>query len=418
MSRMWLIVCLCFGGWLQAQTPECDSLKKVYPFLRLDQNALVFPGDTIRWVRFFRQIDQMRQGELQQLQVMHLGGSHVQGGSLSRRIRHRLADLVADSSGGQPGFFFPYPLAGTNSPSEIQSLSEGEWTGARSVKRGQPGPFGLAALNARSGQPNRVIDITYRDGKRPPARYQSVRIYGQSMHQQMDLEPLGWQCPDNMMMDSIRGVYEWCYDTNQDIVSFRLTNQNPDKPDTFIIQGIQYIQDSPGLVFHQVGANGVSLPATLRCEGLAEQLMHVRPDLVILGIGVNDAHIPTSEFRTDRFISRYDSLLTLFRQANPQVLFIFLTNNDTYYRRRPNKNGLEVREAMFQLAQKWDAGVWDQFTVMGGLGSIHSWWKNGLAKKDRLHFTAKGYTLVADLFADAVDTAYVRFVHPPQRPAE
>ncbi|MBK7342507.1 MAG: hypothetical protein IPJ06_05005 [Saprospiraceae bacterium] len=140
MSRMWLIVCLCFGGWLHAQTPECDSLKEIYPFLRLDQNTLVFPGDTIRWVRFFRQIDRMRQGERQQLQVMHLGGSHVQGGSLSRQIRHRLAALVADSSGGQPGFFFPYTLAGTNSPREIQSLSEGEWTGSPQCETRTTGP--------------------------------------------------------------------------------------------------------------------------------------------------------------------------------------------------------------------------------------------------------------------------------------
>ena len=192
-------------------------------------------------------------------------------------------------------------------------------------------------------------------------------------------------------------------------MSFRIMPVADSTPDTFVLQGIQYISDRPGLVFHHVGANGASLLTTLRCEGFGDQLVQVTPDLVIFGIGVNDAHMPTQEFKVDRFMMRYDSLLTLFRKANPQVLFLFLTNNDTYYKRRPNKNGPEVREAMLLLAQKWDAAVWDQFTVMGGLGSVQKWTRAGLAKKDRLHFTREGYALAADLFGDAMDAAFLRF---------
>ncbi len=409
MKQILLLICLCVMGRLNGQNEKRDSLNSLYPYLELDQNILLFPGDTLRWQRLFQEMNRMKQGEPRQFQVMHLGGSHVQGGSLSRQIRHRLAELVADSSGGQPGFFFPYALAGTNSPAEIRSLSESEWTGARSVKRGQPGPFGLAALNARNTLPNESIDISYKDANHPAAVYQSVRIYGRSIYDQIHLEPLGPDCPEKMTTDSLQGFEEWCYNADQDMVSFRLLHQNPSVSDTFIIQGIQYLPDAPGLVFHQVGANGASLLTTLRCEGLADQLHLVNSDLVIFGIGINDAHMPTSEFMADRFIARYDSLMTLFRAANPQVLFLFLTNNDSYYKRRTNKNGPVVREAMLQLAKQWDAAVWDQFTVMGGLGSVQKWSKDGLAKKDRLHFTRTGYTLAADLFGDAMEEAFLRF---------
>ncbi|MCF8238332.1 MAG: hypothetical protein K9I85_09280 [Saprospiraceae bacterium] len=409
MKHFLLICCLLTAGLLNGQSAIKDSLGALYPFLDLGQNHLFFPGDTLPWKKLFRQMNRLRQGEARQFQVMHLGGSHVQGGSLSRQIRHRIAALIADSTGGQPGFFFPYTLANTNCPQEIRIVADHEWQGARSAKRDQPGPFGLAGLNARTPQLFETVDVSYQDAHQPLSRFHTVRIFGQSLHQQMVLEPISPDCPATVMMDSIHHFQEWCYDQDQDRMSFRIMPVGISAPDTFILQGIQYITDHPGLVFHQVGANGASLLTTLRCEGFGDQLFQVTSDLVIFGIGVNDAHMPTQEFKADRFMTRYDSLMTLFRKANPQVLFLFLTNNDTYYKRRPNKNGPEVREAMLLLARKWDAAVWDQFTVMGGLGSVQKWTRARLAKKDRLHFTREGYTLAADLFGDALEEAFYRF---------
>jgi len=34
---------------------------------------------------------------------------------------------------------------------------------------------------------------------------------------------------------------------------------------------------------------------------------------------------------------------------------------------------------------------------------MDTWYKNGLAQKDRVHFTAKGYQLVGDLFYQALN---------------
>ena len=187
MKQLLLLMCLCTTGLLLAQNDERDSLKAVYPFLDLDQNELLFPGDTTRWQRLFQQMNSIRKGEVRQFQVMHIGGSHVQGGSLSRQIRHRLAALVNDSSGGQPGFFFPYSLANTNSPQEILVLSDHEWQGARSAKRDHPGPFGLAALNARTHQAYESVDLSYKDALQPMARFHTIRIFGHSLHNGMNL---------------------------------------------------------------------------------------------------------------------------------------------------------------------------------------------------------------------------------------
>jgi hypothetical protein len=79
-----------------------------------------------------------------------------------------------------------------------------------------------------------------------------------------------------------------------------------------------------------------------------------------------------------------------------------VTNNDTYFnKKRPNRNALKVQQAMYNLAARHNGAVYDLFEVMGGLGSIDKWVASGLASRDRIHFTRKGYELQADLMFDA-----------------
>ena len=76
---------------------------------------------------------------------------------------------------------------------------------------------------------------------------------------------------------------------------------------------------------------------------------------------------------------------------------------------RPNPiNGLrdDVEQAFIELAKKYDAAVWDQFDVMGGLHSMRDWEKAGLAKKDKVHFTNEGYQLLGDLLYNALIKDY------------
>jgi len=83
-----------------------------------------------------------------------------------------------------------------------------------------------------------------------------------------------------------------------------------------------------------------------------------------------------------------------------------VTNNDSYrYVRRGmtyNTNTETVRRAMMELAEEYGAGVWDLYAVMGGAHSVEKWRDAGLVKYDRLHFTDVGYSLLGDLFVEAL----------------
>jgi hypothetical protein len=60
-----------------------------------------------------------------------------------------------------------------------------------------------------------------------------------------------------------------------------------------------------------------------------------------------------------------------------------------------------------ELAKEYNAAVWDQFDIMGGLRSMQNWQKEGLAQRDKIHFTANGYILIGDLLFNAFIERYI-----------
>ena len=56
---------------------------------------------------------------------------------------------------------------------------------------------------------------------------------------------------------------------------------------------------------------------------------------------------------------------------------------------------------VLQLAKKYQAAVWDMYGIMGELGACKIWKKYRLMRYDLVHFTAAGYTLKGDMFAES-----------------
>ncbi|MDD4395772.1 MAG: GDSL-type esterase/lipase family protein, partial [Bacteroidales bacterium] len=137
----------------------------------------------------------------------------------------------------------------------------------------------------------------------------------------------------------------------------------------------------------------------------------INPDLVIFGIGINDA--AGKDFDTTAFENNYLQLIQRIRSVNPDCAFIFMTNNDSYkrYSRKKysvNMNGPIIRRSFYRLAQQTGGAVWDQFDIMGGLRSMEKWRTAQLAQYDRVHFTYKGYNLMGDLFYNAFVNGWLK----------
>jgi lysophospholipase L1-like esterase len=170
----------------------------------------------------------------------------------------------------------------------------------------------------------------------------------------------------------------------------------------FHLQGLYFGKQDVGISYHTIGVNGASTRSYLRCEEFGQQFATIAPRLVVCGIGVNDANVPSDEFDAAQFEARYDSLIATFKQANPRVCLLFVTNNDTYYQKKySNPNALKIRQSMISLATKHGGAVYDLYSIMGGENSIRTWANAGLAANDYVHFSKRGYELQADMMTAA-----------------
>jgi lysophospholipase L1-like esterase len=178
----------------------------------------------------------------------------------------------------------------------------------------------------------------------------------------------------------------------------------------FQLFGMNIANEDPGVIFHNLGINGASTSSFLRCNRMELDLKSIKPDLVIFGIGINDAY--GKNFNQRKFEMNYDTLVSRVLAANPNAAIIFATNNDSYIRKRyVNRNGIKVQESMYRLAKKYDAAVWDMFEIMGGLNSVVGWQKSYLARRDKVHFTRTGYILLGDLLFDAIINDYGKYIY-------
>jgi lysophospholipase L1-like esterase len=381
------------------------KIQQTYPFLRLDKNQLQFPSDSATYNSVYAQLDQILFDGKGHLSILHMGGSHVQAGAVGHRMRE-LVDGLAWGLTEERGLLFPFRVAQTNSTIYTSSEYTGEWEGCRCAHSKNECNWGMSGIAAVSSSDSATFKTWA--FKTDSTLYRSTSV---SLFYDMSLphfEPIwnGLSAFDSLRVDSASSSQTWYFTMAVDTLAWKFIKRDS-LAMNISIQGVLPQNDQARITYHEIGVNGASTSSYLRCDEMENQLKAISPDLVIFGIGINDAHVPESSFSKEDFMARYDELIRRCKTSNPNVTFLFLTNNDSYYRRRrPNPNGKVVQEAMYELAEKHKGAVWDLFEIMGGYKSIVLWDDYGLAKNDRIHFTRKGYFLQAELMYDALMKDY------------
>jgi lysophospholipase L1-like esterase len=375
-----------------------------YPFLNQAKNSFEFAGDSAAFMKFYQKLDTLIFSGKEQINIVHFGGSHVQAGTLSGRMRQNFLHLSPDLKHDR-GFFFPYKLAGTNNPSDYKVSFDGFWEGCRSALPAASCLWGVSGINASTIDTNAAFSITAFDVDTLKYAFTKVRVFYVMHDSSLVIRPANEYKLLKTRYDSVMCFVEFTFAQPYTTLHMVL-NQADSTQKGFTLQGLQYVSDMPGLTYHAIGVNGAATYSYLRGANFSAQLKSLKPDLVIFGIGINDAHRPTYEFSQTVFEQNYDSLIARIRSVNPEAVFIFMTNNDSYYKNNPNHNIYKVQKAMQNLSARYQSPVWDLFEVMGGINSIRTWELNGLAKKDKIHLTAEGYLLNADLLFEAFSKSY------------
>ncbi len=369
------------------------------PLYNSAANVLERPaGNSPAFDLFLRKLDTLVNTGGGNVRVLQVGGSHVQGGSFSNRLRRDFLSLRYGMDGGR-GLVFPYSAAMTNTPSGYSSSFTGNWEGFNCLKNQELelGITGIAVV-ARDTSARVVVDLLPRENRVMQHRYtfRSVDVLGEG-----DMEPvLLLQGRDTLRGSALEGRFHFDLPYYVDWLNLAFEGRG-----RFVLRGMYLDKPGNGFTYSEAGINGASTQSWLRCALWEEDLKLLNPDLVIFSIGIND--IQGADFDVARFKSRYRELMYKVRRVNPYCAILFTGINDSWYKgKRVNEHTQAVQDAMRELAHECAGVFWDWFGIMGGYDSMSKWQEAGLAQPDKVHFTPSGYALLADLLFDAIMDCY------------
>ena len=382
--------------------PLPSQAQEQYPFIRYDANILHYDSAAAPMQTFFSRWQRVVETGSGNLNIVHIGGSHVQAGMLSNTVRCRLMETWPDLVGPR-GMIFPYSAAAKcNNPADYRVHCRERMLLTRCVAKEHAYPLGLCGIAVTASDSLAAVQVVMNE---PRVDYATNRIVVLGYADGHDVVPylrIGDRDVQPSYID--RRTDRFVFNISQVVDSFAVMLPCREG-EQFTLTGIYLDNRSPGISFHSIGVNGAAVPDYLRCRDFVRDLRLLHPDAVIFGIGINDASGPN--FDTAVFRRNYLQLIDSVRSVNPDCAFIFVTNNDSYRKtgRRKysvNTNGALARQVFYRLADETGGAVWDQFEIMGGLRSMDLWRKAKLGRPDRVHFTAAGYRLLGDLLASAL----------------
>ena len=375
--------------------------QKKYPFIQYDSNKIIHAADSSDFMAFYKKIDGLKNGVLNKVTIAHYGGSHIQAGQWTEILADSF-QAMGDFRGGG-AFAFPYRIANTNGPPFYRSLSTGTWTRCRCVPSELCAPLGMAGIVAVNNDVEASFGMQLKANEHIQS-FTSIRVYHNFNPGFIFDIGDGFPVPVKRMEVQEFGYTLFEFAVPVDSVNFKLFKTDVNQRD-FILRGFSIENDEPGFYFASMGVNGASTKSYINCSEFTKELLSLKPDLFIFSIGVNDAQ--DLDFNAEDFIKRYDSLVAIVKNVSPDCAILFTTISDNYIKRKTsNSRSLATNAAIYQLMEKHNAALWDMFTIMGGLRSIYTWYQNGLASADRIHFNKEGYQLIGNLMFEAISKSY------------
>ena len=329
--------------------------------------------------------------------IVHLGDSHVASDSFTRGIRSRLQARFGDAGRGAviPANAFKYAQA-----QNVSLSSSGPWQSSVSLKSGS-GVYGLSGVRVESAASSAVMKLI---ADQPFDWAQVTVVTG----------------PGQGQFDVIVDGHEQRFSakaSGQGAKSFRVDrggktlSVSPAGGGKLSVLHWSTGKDGPGVRYVNFGQISATVSVTRRWndQAIANDLAALKPDLIVYGFGTNEGYDDNVDPVGYRDYAR--GFLGKLKAGAPQADIMILGAADGLRRRggkscgngwnRPPKLAA-LRDAMEGLAQEIDAGYWNWAQAMGGECSIDQWARSGLAAKDRVHLTSKGYDRSAEAFYQAL----------------
>jgi lysophospholipase L1-like esterase len=380
--------------------PEPDTINLNFPFICQDSSS--FKNEKTL-TEFFLKLHHNKE----QINILHIGDSHVQAGIFTGTVRQELQKKFGNAGFGH---FFPYGVARTNGPIEIQSFPQGSWVSFRSTKyTSLPIKFGLSGHTLQTYSPLASIKIRLNSN----FYFDEVYLFHSKNASDFKVKITDYSGNQigNISMDPEESTTVSRYQTVVPVTEFVIkpvrTSNNQKK---FTLYGLSCRNTKErGIVYHSIGINGAEYRHYNNASYFFEHTKKLKPDLIIVSLGTNEAYNYTS-FTKAAFYNYVDVFVKSIKAQNPTAALLITTPGESYRRvgKKSENNPyiLDVREVLINYCAEKNIALWDWYNVMGGAESIDKWSAANLTDRYKIHYTAKGYRMQGHFLYKALMKAY------------
>jgi lysophospholipase L1-like esterase len=404
IQKIWMLSGILLVIAINAKT-QTNSVNHGSSTIHPEKNSFVNVSKSKEFRNFFISLHELKNGKLKKLQILQIGDSHTQADFFTEKIRERLQAAYGNDIKSL-GLIFPYHVAGTNNPECYRSLSAGTWTTCRNIDKNTPMALGVTGFSLSTSNAASSISLITKNKEYPDYRFDRLKIYHSADSESFAPVIDGFSSKNTHKIDDSTACTTYCFGLMRDSVTLKLGFTNKMQRH-FVLHGMIMETEAPGLIVHSAGVNGATASSFLNCKLLIPQIQDIKPDMIVIALGTNDAY---GTFNSRHFECTYDSLIHEIKFAAPNKPVLLIIPGDFYNsKKKVNRNISQMKNIIYKLSEKYHCGIWDFQTIMGGEGSIKTWYKNGLAASDRVHLTKQGYSFAGDLFYEAFLNEYNKY---------
>jgi hypothetical protein len=400
-------LCIHFGI---AQDSLNVSTNGIPNFIKLSKDTLTYSS---KLNSFFEKLYNVK-NQKHQINIVHIGDSHIQADFLTNTIRQLLQKEFGNAG---RGLIFPGRIAKTNEPMNIRSSTKSIWEAKRIVFTNNPLPIGIGAATVKTQQNKAKFSIRLKNN--PLLDYSSSELI---VFFDKDSASFNLIVKDSLN-NELAYVGSYADDGMKNSAKIHLpspvnflefeTQQSVGYQNHFTLFGFSYRNQRPGVIYHSIGGNGAKFKHYLVSKYFFEQIPQLSPDLIIISLGTNEA---MDDPNIDKSLSKQvEEFIEQLKKYNPDVPILLTTPSDFYKKKTRRNPGVEEVVSIVRDGTHNKAALWDSYEISGGKHSADKWRKFGLLQTDGIHSAKEGYELQGKLLFQALMNGYKNYVqhrHP------
>lgn len=444
---------------------EVDSTFVVIDSTIVDTIDVTFDKNDIQntsaLVAFYERLYQLEQTKQGNLNIIHIGDSHIQADLFTARMRNKMQDSFGNAGFG---FTFPYSVAKTNNSAPIRFTASGDFQSVRNLYADTSKPVGLSGIALETKSNNFAIQLEVKDPKYNFTRLkiitpQNADLFDVSIsskntiietkvpkrvtHKVKPGEVLGGiadkynvslkalKKANGLKSDLIRDgkvltipskQLQPRFITKTEFVPIDLSptifsnDFQTEKPlnkiaivpnqeiNEFALNGLILVNNQAGVTYSGIGVNGAKSSDYNKFPLFFEQLKALQPDLIIISLGTNESF---DKQTADQYFSQLDQMITTIKAKTPLATILVTTPPPSVLHRKYTNTFIEdYAQKIKSSAHETGYAVWDLFEVFGGNKNIFKNAAKGLMARDKVHYSKAGYEKQADLFFEAFLKSY------------